>query len=360
MARVEEIYEALFDDEALARLPNIMAKAAKARSAMMFWQHQDGVSQSIAYSYFQPQWFEQYNDFAERDPYRNFAVQNINRLILPNEVISPAAFERSAIYNELIRPNHDDTVFCTGSAIRSAWGTGIIGVHRGRTAKPFDKDDAARLKPVIVHVERVLRARGEIASARRAAAFAQGALDAVGLIAITVRADGRVLHGNAAAEAIFARTDGLCVVGGRLSCTDHENRKRLEHAIAAATDAKQPMASAVAVARGPNEPAYLATVTPLVGRACDSAALVLFRDPDMPDHSVSGQLRSLFNLTNAEAAVASDLANGLTLDQIARNRGVRIVTLRSQLKAVAAKTGCNRQAEIVALVRRLPPSGAIP
>lgn len=355
--RTEDIYEALFDDDALARLPDFLCRSGHARSSMLVWQHTDGLSQSIAHSYFEPGWFTGYSMFADRDPYRMMALQPayLNRIILPNKIIPPETFERTEIYNELIRKHDDDTVYCMGTAIRSAWGAGIIGLHRGRNAKPFDTDDAKRLGRVAVHVERVLRARGEIASVRRAAAFAQGALDAVGLVAITVLSEGRIFHSNAAAEIVLRRADGLVARNGKLTAAHLRSAAQLEEAIARATASSGPMATAVAVERGEDEPAYLVTITPLTGRIGEPAALILFRDPTTPDDSLTMRLRALFGLTNAEAAVAIDLAGGLPLADIARNRGVKVTTLRAQLKSIGLKTGCSRQSELVALLRRLPP-----
>ena len=61
-------------------------------------------------------------------------------------------------------------------------------------------------------------------------------------------------------------------------------------------------------------------------------------------------MRSLFDLTASEARVARGVAVGETLDEIASTGGVAISTVRSQLRAELQKTGCVRQAELVALL----------
>jgi len=50
---------------------------------------------------------------------------------------------------------------------------------------------------------------------------------------------------------------------------------------------------------------------------------------------------------------SSDL--GLTLQEIADEGEVTISTVRSQFKDVLGKTGCNRQAELVALLANIVP-----
>lgn len=357
--RTEQIYEALFDDEAFDRLPDVLAELVNARSALMIWQHKDGMTQCVARSLSSPSWFDQYAEFAEHDPYLALALrpQNANRVLLLNNWITPAAFQKSVIYNDLIRKHGDDTVYCMGSRIASAWGSGIIGIHKGKNNRPFETADRNRLHPVIFHAERVLRARGEIRSMRRAETFAEGALDVLGLAIVVVCSDGRVLHSNETAENVFRHSEELIVKNGRLLATVHETEKKLEFAVAQATLPRNPVAAAVAIPRNAGEIAFLLTVTPLVGHGGKPAAMILFRDTSKLDLSLPARLRTLFDLSNAEACVAADLANGFSPGEIAGNRGVSMNTLRTQLKSIHAKTECRRQSEFVALVRRLVPLG---
>lgn len=61
-------------------------------------------------------------------------------------------------------------------------------------------------------------------------------------------------------------------------------------------------------------------------------------------------LRRRFDLTEAEAALASALAMGEHLTDYAGRRGVRVQTARNQLQSIFQKVGVNRQSD---LVRRL-------
>jgi DNA-binding CsgD family transcriptional regulator len=67
-------------------------------------------------------------------------------------------------------------------------------------------------------------------------------------------------------------------------------------------------------------------------------------------------VQSLFDLTPTEARVAGSLAQGLTLSEIAERHKVKVSTVRSQLKAVFAKTGSNTQSQIVALLAAAQPN----
>ena len=64
-------------------------------------------------------------------------------------------------------------------------------------------------------------------------------------------------------------------------------------------------------------------------------------------------LRDLFGLTPAEARLALELAHGASPRDAANRLGVTWNTTRTQLKAVLAKTGTNRQAALVRLLAAL-------
>jgi len=61
-------------------------------------------------------------------------------------------------------------------------------------------------------------------------------------------------------------------------------------------------------------------------------------------------VQSLFDLTPAEARVARNLASGKTVEDIATDGDVSRNTILTQLRGVMEKTGCHRQAEVVALL----------
>lgn len=65
-------------------------------------------------------------------------------------------------------------------------------------------------------------------------------------------------------------------------------------------------------------------------------------------------LAQMFGLTRAEASIASWLVSGRSIDEYAQYRGISLETARSQLKTVLSKTGMSRQAQLVAVLARLP------
>lgn len=81
-------------------------------------------------------------------------------------------------------------------------------------------------------------------------------------------------------------------------------------------------------------------------------------DLEKRHHLPETLLRATFGLTRAEAALASTLAEGETLQEIAMRTGVRMPTLRSQLSCILAKTGTARQAQLICLLGKMLVLGA--
>jgi DNA-binding CsgD family transcriptional regulator len=61
-------------------------------------------------------------------------------------------------------------------------------------------------------------------------------------------------------------------------------------------------------------------------------------------------VQSLFDLTPSEARVARSLVIGQTVDEMASAGNVSANTIRTHVRGVLEKTGCRRQAEVVALL----------
>ena len=80
------------------------------------------------------------------------------------------------------------------------------------------------------------------------------------------------------------------------------------------------------------------------------AAVVVLTPVALPQAPPVELVQSLFDLTPAEARVARSLAAGKTVDDIAADGGTSANTIRTQVRGVLEKTGCNRQVDIVALL----------
>ena len=89
-----------------------------------------------------------------------------------------------------------------------------------------------------------------------------------------------------------------------------------------------------------------------LGMAADRLVLVFVSDPSQATPAVPDLLGAQLGLSPAEARVATRLAAGERIDDIADAHGVSRETVRVQVKNVFAKTGTHNQGQLVGLVSR--------
>jgi DNA-binding CsgD family transcriptional regulator len=107
--------------------------------------------------------------------------------------------------------------------------------------------------------------------------------------------------------------------------------------------------------------AMVAHVVPIRGSARDvfarCAALLMLTPVTRPEAPSVELIRSLFDLTPAEAGVARGLAAGQTVGDLATASGISISTVRTHVNSVLTKTGYRRQSDVIALLNGLRPPG---
>lgn len=225
----------------------------------------------------------------------------------------------------------------------------VVQINRRADQRRFDRDDIARLDLFRPHLARagLLAARWRLERLRAAAE----ALSIIGIPAAILDADGRLLAANALIEAqrghlVFRSHD-------RVALVDRAADALLRRALA---EIRNPAAASVRsfAAKGRDGSPIVAHLAPATGRARDLfdggfaiLALTPVATPQAPDASL---IRGLFDLTAAEARVASGVAEGLTPAQIAVRHGTTRETVRGQLKSVFGKTGVARQSQLAALL----------
>jgi DNA-binding CsgD family transcriptional regulator len=85
-----------------------------------------------------------------------------------------------------------------------------------------------------------------------------------------------------------------------------------------------------------------------------TVAMLLFHESNARVEIDPFIVGATFDLTPAEARVGIALARGRSPDEIAVSNGVSISTVRTQLRALFAKTGTARQTELVGVLASLP------
>ncbi len=177
------------------------------------------------------------------------------------------------------------------------------------------------------------------------------ALAAMGLAALALDSGGKVLAVNELMEG--SEHVAHWRAGDRVALQDPRADEMLRDALAriGLPDNSGVRSFPVRAAAGP---LMVGHVVPIRFSARDifarSAAMFVLAPVAAPDTPSLELVMSLFDLSPAEARVARGLAAGKTVDDLAGDGGVSPHTVRTQVRGVLHKTGCERQTDVVALL----------
>jgi DNA-binding CsgD family transcriptional regulator len=204
-------------------------------------------------------------------------------------------------------------------------------------------------------------ARASFVAARMQLERAQAATQALALLgipALVFSDNGKVLAANQLIETLSGYI--LWRANDRIALTDARADTLLGDAIATADQDDAPSVRSFPIRHA--GAAMIAHVVPIRGAARDvffrCAAMLMLTPVTRPEAPPVDLIRSLFDLTPAEARVARGLAAGQTVKGIAAESGTSTNTVRSHVKVVLTKVGYTRQADVVALLNGLRPPGS--
>jgi DNA-binding CsgD family transcriptional regulator len=188
------------------------------------------------------------------------------------------------------------------------------------------------------------------------ASITRHAMGALGLCIVVVDVRLRVLYASPASRAHAARPQACFLMKSRgcgravyLSLGRRDDTLELRRQIAAAM-AVEPVGRASANPcrfHSLYDSRSICLVSPIAGGAVDprlsarfeNSALLIFKPFASLPKPPPALLRSLFRFTAAEAEVASDLIGGISAEDVARRRAVRLDTVRSQIRSILSKSG---------------------
>jgi hypothetical protein len=264
------------------------------------------------------------------------------------ERIVPAeAFVGMPVWREFMR-QHVPMLHALGLAVRVAPGLQArFGIGRLPESGPFPDAARARFGVLAPHLLRAARARLRLLDAEAASLLPEAATGVLDLAVARYDRTGRYLGANAAMRRLAARGDGITLGPAGIVPTRPGDKAALADAIRNPGDGTR-----LAIGRGSGAVPYVVDVVATPPPA--SHVLVIVTDPVAPSSPESAGLAMLFGLSGPQAELARDIAGGVPLAAHAAAAGVPLETARSRLKAVLARTGCRRQADLAALVARLP------
>lgn len=269
-------------------------------------------------------------------------------------LVPRAVMRRSAVYNDFLRPM--DVPFCIASWVIRTPSHGVTMCIEGtRRHGPFSEDERGRIAALLPHLRRVLQIKDRLAKAGTRAENLLEAMDKLPFGVLLLSDDLTVVEASASARATVASSDFVHAQGGRLGFRRTTDAQAFARTLAAdPTDVAG--REGVVVVRGLTQSGDVTLLTMPLAVAPDewtrprARHLVLVFDAVRMPTPSRVLLQRTYGLTASEARLAASLATGLSLGEIAEQRGLSVLTLRSQLKSVFGKTGTSAQAQLVRLV----------
>ena len=222
-----------------------------------------------------------------------------------------------------------------------------IALHRSiSNQREFEDADRKRLATLLPHLGQATELALCLGEHRQLKQVLSACLDRWQCGVVICDADGRVKWMNRSARYRIAQNGMLHLREGALGVTGEKDA-----ALRRALLSRQPRNdhTSFLTLDHPYHRLHLA-IQPLA-HADDNidvgGSLVMISDGSLYGEIPATALAALFGLTQAESRLASAIVQGDTLEEYARRRGVSVGTVRFQLRQVLAKTGTNRQSELM-------------
>jgi DNA-binding CsgD family transcriptional regulator len=286
----------------------------------------------------------------------------LNRLLSDesSDVSSDTNRERNAFYTEWMKPEGLAPEGPVAHHFGEEDGVPVaaVALYRRVGGRRFTDNDLSLANLLVPHLARAFRLYRRFGGAQHERLAMAEVMNRLAFGVMLVDRGRRPIVSNRTADRLIAMNDGISLSADGLRATNRRDDavlQRLLVEVIARAHGDSHEDRVMAISRPSGKRAFPVLVAPLLAGdpgdvAEDAVASISIGDPDAR-HAINPELlRAFYDLTPAEAELVNLLAEGVSLEEAAKRRGVTINTVRSQLKNVFAKTDTNRQGELIRLV----------
>ena len=359
-ALIGEIYDAALDPAQRLEVLDKIANFTGGQSGGLLLQHSLGMSEKL-YCYIgtAPQvlqaYSECYPDFDSTAAQRSIGAE---RVVSTADLVPYDEFRRGRFYREWARP-HGWSDIASAVIEKTSTCCTFLSIVRHEANGMVDDEMRRRMALVIPHVRRALLIGKTLELKEAQAACFSDILDRFSAGMILVDGQGRIVHCNAAGNAILDAADFLRAVGGRLVAGNAGINSALrEIAISAeAGDAALGVKGIVLPLTAHDGERYFIHVLPLTsgarrraGLAYNAVAALFVRRATLEAASPDEVIGKMYKLTPTELRVLHAIVDVGGVPEVAAAFGVAATTIKTHLGRLFEKTGVARQADLVKLV----------
>lgn len=292
--------------------------------------------------------FERYSAI---DPFANLPPERVCTIA---DVLSNDEWVESEFYRKYLQPQNLAQVMGADIGIAPDYVL-AFRICRSPEDAIFSDSERSEFQFVLVHLRRIAQARMQTSTLEANHCISTGLMDTMNLGMVVLDQCGQVLHINPAAERQLQRRDGISLTNGSLRATDyHDNQpfqKLIQQALLSSREQGE-LVGTIGLRRADADNPLGIAIRSLAARGAvcgirQATVSVLFSSGVSHGRISESALRSIFSLTNAETRLAMALTKGLTIDEVAHQLRVSRNTIRTHLNGLFAKTGTNRQSEVI-------------
>lgn len=306
-----------------------------------------------------PHYLRLYSDtYSSVGPVATSLYCDVDQVVSIPELVPYEDYCRSRFYQEWARPQGWIDI-AIAVLEKSAAGCSCLSVVRYESSGMVDGEMRRRIALITPHLRRAMLINRAIEFKRAETETLTDVLDALTVGLLLIDSNSRIVHANAAAEAILSAGDFLRSSGGRLVAGDAQADHALRETAAVAVDGDDAVGvkgiAVPLIARQGDR--YVAHVLPLTsgarrdtGAAYAAAAAVFVRKATLEYPSPPEIIGKTYNLTPAELRVLVGIVEVGGVPEVAAELGVADTTVKTHLRRLFEKTGTSRQADLVKLV----------
>ena len=358
---IGEIYDAILDR---AQGTDALGKAAQfvgAQAAALLWRNPVCRAANVIYTFgIEPRYIDLYRQHhAKLDPTTApMFLRDVGEVANTTDLLPHGELQKSSFYREWLQPQGFVDVL-QASLDKSAADFVQLCFMRTGDSGMFDNAARDRLRLIIPHMRRAVLVGQLVERTTAQAATFGDALDGICAGLFLVEAGGQIVHANASGQAMLAQGVLLRGIGGKLTTHDTSAAQGLTAIVSSAAKTRAdigPQGGAVPLT-GRSGEHYVAHVLPLsagarrLAGADDRAVAAVFvqkASRDLP--SLHHAIAKLYKLTPTERRVLSGIVQVGGVPEVAEAMGISVSTVKTHLRRLFAKTGTDRQADLVKLV----------
>jgi DNA-binding CsgD family transcriptional regulator len=269
-----------------------------------------------------------------------------------------AEFYASRFYKEWVAPQGlVDSAFATLD--KSSTSYAFVAITRNERHGIVDDNTRRRMQLLAPHFRRAVAIGNIVKLNKVEAAALADTLDGLSAATFLIDAAGRIVHSNAAGQAMLRNGSVLRAANGKIRAVDTQANSVL-HDIFINADRGAAALGVKGISMplvGRDEERHVAHVLPLTsgsrrkaGIVYAAVAAVFVRPASLELLHPLEALASAFKLTPAEVRVLMMMINIGGIMETAAALGISDTTVKTHLQHIFEKTGTNRQADLVKLV----------